>query len=113
MTAFITENENEEDFSEQRTFPRHSLNCPAIYRLGTNKRWLVAKMVEYSATGISMACDEDLPKGVSIDVQIKPGSVKTIPPMSLEGTVVRSSLNDEDRYVISVKIIKVLRTPQQ
>ena len=109
MSASLKENEESEDFIERRTFPRISINCPALYRLDPNKRWLVAIMVEYSATGITMICDENVPEGTALDVQIKPGSIKTIPQLSVAGQVMRSETNNDHRFNISVKILKVLR----
>ena len=109
MSASIIEKENSENFTERRAFPRISVNCPALYRLGPNKRWQVAKMVEYSATGITMICDENLSEGTELDIQIKPGSIKTIPELSVTGRVMRSETNNDQRFNISVKILKVLR----
>lgn len=111
MSASIEENEENEDFAERRVFPRISVNCPVLYRQDSNKRWQVAKLNEYSATGISMICDENLPEDSDISIQIKPGSVKTIPQLSAEGKVVRSNTNSEQRFVVSVKFLKVLRNP--
>jgi len=109
MSASIIEQEDSENFTERRAFPRISVNCPTLYRLETGKRWWVAKMVEYSATGITMICDENLPEGSELDIQIKPGSIKTIPELSVTGKVMRSEANDDQRFNISVKILKVLR----
>lgn len=109
MSAHSIENEESEDFVERRMFPRTPVNCPALYRQPSNERWQVAKMLEYSATGISMLCDEDLPEGTIIDVQFKPGSIKTVPEFSVEGRVVRSELDSEQNFIVSVKVIKVLR----
>jgi len=111
MSASVKENEESKDFIERRTFPRISVNCPALYRVDPNKRWLVAKMLEYSATGITMICDENLPEGTELDIQIKPGSIKTIPQLSVTGQIVRSETNSDQRFSISVKILKVLRNP--
>jgi len=111
MTVIPIEKQENEKFSERRAFPRIEASCPVLYRLGAAERWQVAKMEEYSAVGMRIACDENLPKGTFIAIQVKPGSVKTIPQLSLEGEVVHSDLNDEERFVVSVKILKVLRNP--
>ena len=65
--------------------------------------------MDYSATGIRIACDENIPIDTEIALQIKPGSNKTIPEYSAEGRVAHSDLNDDQRYTVSVKILKVLR----
>ena len=110
MSASVKEKEKE-NFAERRAFPRIEATCPVLYRLESNDRWQVAKMVEYSATGIRIACDENLPEGVKIAIQIKPGSVKTIPQLSVEGEVVHSDLDKKEHFNVSVKILKVLRNP--
>lgn len=101
--------DGEEDFVERRAFPRLPANCPLLYRIKANDRWLVATLEEYSATGFSMICDDDLKEGSEIAIQIKPGSRKTIPKLSAMGKVLRSEGNDQDRFKISCKIVKVLR----
>ena len=111
MTASFKENEESEDFAERRAFPRIQGNCPVLYRLDLKDRWQVAKMIDYSATGIKIDCDENIPVGTGISLQVKPGSVKTIPQYSAEGTVAHSDLNKDEHYTVSVKILKVLRTP--
>lgn len=111
MTAFIKENEESESFTERRAFPRIAASCPVLYRLNTADSWQVAKMVDYSATGIRLDCDENLPVDTEIAIKIKPGSMKTIPELSVEGLVVHSDLNKEEHFTVSVKILKVLRTP--
>jgi hypothetical protein len=111
MTARIKENEDSESFTERRAFPRIEASCPVLYRLNATDSWQVAKMVDYSATGIRLDCDENLPVDTKIAIKIKPGSMKTIPALSVEGLVVHSDLNKEQHFTVSVKIRKVLRTP--
>lgn len=101
--------ENNKEIVERRTFPRIEANCPLLYQLRPNSRWLVGRLEEYSATGISMVCDENLPDATQISIQIKPGSLKTIPPLSATCEVLRSSLTEEDRFKVSCKILKVMR----
>jgi hypothetical protein len=109
MSAFPEENKESEGFIERRMFPRVIANCPVLYRLDFSERWHVAKMVDYSATGIRISCDENLPVGTKIAIQIKPGSIKTIPPVSAEGQVARSEVDSDQHFVVSVKILKVER----
>lgn len=106
MSAVIKGNEK---IIERRTFPRLSVTCPVLYRLKPNKRWQVATLEEFSATGISMVCDENMPEGAEIAIQIKPGSIKTVPQLSAEGQVSRCEINSKQRFKVSCKILKVLR----
>lgn len=95
--------------SERRGFPRIEANCPVLYQLRPNSRWLVAKLQEFSATGISMVCDDNLSEGAEIAIHIKPGSKKTIPTIHAQARVVRCTENDQSQFKVSCKILKVLR----
>ena len=93
----------------QRVFPRITVSCPVLYLMPPAKRWHVAKLVDFSATGLCMVCDDNLRVGDAISLQIKPGSQKTVPALSATGLVVRSEINTEQQFVISCKLTKVLR----
>ncbi len=94
---------------DQRAFPRVTVSCPVLYLAPIAKRWQVAKLADFSAIGISMICDDRLDVGTEIEIQIKPGSQKTVPAVSATGNVVRCETNNEQRYVVSCKLIKVHR----
>jgi hypothetical protein len=100
----------DENNYNQRAFPRITVTCPVLYRPSSSKRWQVAKMVDFSATGIRMVCDENLPKDTVLDIQVKPGSKKTVPPLVASGVIVRCEINNEQRFEISCKITKVQRS---
>lgn len=106
MSATFDDNN---EIVERRAFPRIEAQCPVLYQLRPNSRWLVARLEEYSATGISMVCDDNLSEGTEIAIQIKPGSQKTVPQLSAQGCVVRCTLNKDNRFKVSCKILKVLR----
>ena len=95
------------DVKEFRRFPRIGVRCPVLYRVHSAKRWQVAKLVDFSATGLRMECDENLPAGIAIALQIKPGSNKTVPALSAQGEVVRSQPNDALVFEVSCKLTKV------
>jgi hypothetical protein len=110
MPTSPEENKESEDFEERRKFPRVSASCPVLYRLDFSDRWHVGKMVDYSAIGIRITCENNLPEGTKLAIQIKPGSIKTIPEYSAEGQVARSEVDGDQHYTISIKILKVLRS---
>lgn len=93
----------------QRAFPRISVSCPVLYLLPPAKRWQVATLMDFSAIGISMVCDDLLDVGTDIEIQIKPGSQKTVPAVSAAARVVRCETSNEQRYIVSCKLIKVHR----
>ena len=104
MSSVIDNNKH-----NQRAFPRIAVTCPVLYRSLAARRWQVARLVDFSATGISMICDDKLSVGTEVAVQIKPGSQKVVPALSATGIVMRSEINDEQQYVISCKLTKVQR----
>jgi hypothetical protein len=93
----------------KRVFPRVTVTCPVLYRESSSKRWQVGRLVDFSATGVCMICDDNLPIDSEISIQIKPGSQKTVPALSASGVVVRSVTTDEQRFEVSCKILKVHR----
>ena len=99
----------DDEIENKRVFPRVSVTCPVLYRQAAGKRWQVARLLDFSATGICMICDDNLPIDTKVDIQIKPGSQKTVPELSASGFVVRSLVTDEQRFEVSCKIIKVHR----
>lgn len=104
MSSVINNNKQ-----NQRVFPRIAVTCPVLYLPPLARRWQVARLVDFSATGISMVCDDKLDVGTEISLQIKPGSQKIVPALSATGVVMRSKTNDEQQYVISCKLTKVHR----
>ena len=93
----------------KRAFPRISVTCPVLYRLAEGRRWQVARLIDFSATGICMICDDNLPIDTKVDIQIKPGSQKTVPKLSVSGFVVRSVTTDDQHFEVSCKVLKVHR----
>ena len=104
MSSVIDSNQQ-----NQRAFPRITVSCPVLYLPPSTTRWQVAKLIDFSAIGISMLCDDRLDVGTEIELQIKPGSQKTVPAVSATGRVVRCETNSEQRYVVSCKLTKVHR----
>ncbi len=101
----IIKNGNE----DRRGFPRISIGCPVLYRVLPAKRWQVATLMDYSAIGIRIVCDDNIPSGSGIAIQIKPGSQKTVPKLSIIGIVLRCETNTEQHFEISCKITKIYR----
>jgi len=93
--------------NNNRTFPRLDAQCPVLYRTANNKGWKVAKMQNFSATGIHMIADEKIKLSSKINIQIKPGSKKTIPGIKAVGKVLRCESIADDKYLISCHLTDV------
>lgn len=92
---------------ENRVFPRMAARCPVLYREINAKQWHVAKLVDFSATGLRMECDDNLGAGTLLAIQIKPGSNKVIPALTARGEVVRSEINAQSVIEVSCKLTKI------
>jgi hypothetical protein len=95
---------------EKREYPRVTASCPIRYQTGDSNAWEEATLLDYSATGISMACDDLLLKGTKIKIEVLPGSLQHIPQISAEGTVVRFTMDDECSFQIGCEFSNVVRS---
>ncbi len=92
---------------ERRLFPRIATRCQVLYRTPESKGWSAARLVDFSAIGMRIECDELLMLGTPVAIQIKPGEDKAIPAVSAKGSVVRCEPNANLRYEVSCKLTKV------
>ncbi len=92
---------------ERRIFPRLDAICPVLYQTSASRRWQAGTLVDFSATGVRIQCDELLLAGTPISIQFKPANQKAIPAISGEGNVVRCEPNEDMRYEISCKLTRV------
>ncbi len=88
-------------------FPRLDAECPVLYQTPGSAQWLTGSLVNFSATGLLIQCDELLLPGVDILIQIQPGSNRTIPAVTAKGRVLRCELKEEMYCEISCKLTKV------
>jgi hypothetical protein len=95
---------------EKREYPRVEANCPIRYQTGDADVWEDATLLDYSATGIRMLCDDLLLKGTKLKLEVLPGSLQHIPQISVEGVVVRFSMDEECSFQIGCEFVSVVRS---
>lgn len=95
---------------EKREYPRVVASCPIRYQTDDDAEWYEATLMDYSATGIRMICDDLLLKGTKIKIEVLPGSLQHIPQISVEGVVVRFSMDDECSFQIGCEFVNVVRS---
>lgn len=95
------------DNNNKRAFPRVTTQCPVLYRGDHHARWMVGIMLDMSATGLRMTCNEPLNMGTVIDIHYKPGKNKLVPEIKAMGKVVRSLPLEENKFEISCSLTKV------
>ncbi|VAW93241.1 hypothetical protein MNBD_GAMMA20-257 [hydrothermal vent metagenome] len=100
-------NFSDKPFREKRLFPRIVTQCQVLYRTPESKGWNVARLVDFSAIGMRIECDELLLLETPLSLQVKPCEDKVIPAISAEGRVVRCEPNADLRYEIACKLTKV------
>lgn len=101
------EHHNDAHASEHRTFPRMHAQCPVCYRDSASGRWLIGRMIDFSATGLLMTTDKSLEENSQISLQVEPGSKKFIPALRGVGTVVRCKHIDDDHFEIAIKMLRI------
>lgn len=92
---------------EQRTFPRIPADCPILFRRQSNHKWKLGKMMDFSATGLSLICPDSCDEEVTIEFQVKPGPNKMIPAVTGYAKILRCIPMDNNKFHISCKISKV------
>lgn len=98
------DNNNE---SEKRVFPRIETECPVLYAVGNSKKWQVGILVNYSAIGMSMKCKERLLKNINISILFKPGQNRLVPEIAAKGKVLRCNQLGEQEFEVSCKLTEV------
>lgn len=87
-------------WSEKREYPRIKAGCPIRYQLMTDDTWQEATLIDYSATGARIKCEELILKGTKIRVEVLPGCVKNVPPFTAEAVAIRFSLDEDHNFEI-------------
>lgn len=95
---------------EKREYPRVKATCPIRYQTDSKDEWQNAMLLDYSATGIRMLCDDLLLKGTQIKIELLPGSLQHIPQISAEAVVVRFSMDDECSFQLGCEFRTVVRS---
>jgi c-di-GMP-binding flagellar brake protein YcgR len=95
---------------DKREYPRVEASCPIRYQVNNSDVWESATLLDYSATGIRMLCDDLLLKGTRMNIELLPGSLQKIPQISVEAIVVRFSMDDECNFQIGCEFLSVVRS---
>jgi len=101
------------DLSEKRTFPRMTVECPVLYRLINNKTWLLASLLDFSATGISIITEKAFNENLEFEFQIQPGNNKSIPALKGYGVILRCLPVKKSQFHLSCKLKKINRTDSE
>ncbi|WP_455212029.1 PilZ domain-containing protein [Kaarinaea lacus] len=99
--------QNNNNESEKRIFPRMETECPVLYAVGNSKKWQVGILVNYSATGLLMKCKERLLKNINISILFKPGQNRLVPEVAAKGKVIRCNQIGEDEFEVSCKLTEI------
>jgi hypothetical protein len=94
---------------EKREYPRVEANCPARYTVGDSGEWVDAILLDYSATGIRLLCDDLLLKGVTFKIEVLPEAHQNVPRMIVECVVMRFALDDTGSFQIGCEFVGTVR----
>lgn len=98
--------ESTADRADKRVFPRIPAQCPVRFRVDQTRRWLIARLVDFSATGLLMLAPCPILAGNPVSIHLEPGSRRDIPPLAGDGKVVRCVDLGNGEYQVAVKILK-------
>lgn len=98
---------HEHDKAEHRVFPRMPAQCPIRYRDAESGRWLIGRMLDFSATGLLMTTEHNLDAGSHLTLQIEPGSKRAIPALRGVGMVVRCQHIDNNHFQVAIKMLRI------
>jgi len=92
---------------EKRKFPRMPAECPILFRCQSNHVWKLGKMMDISATGLSLVCPEPCKEDITIEFQVQPGDNKLVPAITGYAEILRCIPMDNNEYHISCKLTRV------
>ena len=92
---------------EKRKFPRIPADCPVLFRSQSNHQWNLARMMDFSATGLSLIFANASKEGVTIEFQIQPGDNKLVPEITGYAKILRCIPMDNNEFHISCRLTKV------
>lgn len=92
---------------EKRLFPRIQVRCPLLYRVAGAAQQMESVTVDFSATGVKMACKEALAVKTQIEIEFRPGSNKSVPAMRANGEVTRCEPGEEGEFLIACRFTRV------
>ena len=95
---------------ERREYPRIRANCPVRYQLDSEDTWQNAVLMDYSAMGVQMICDDLILKGTKVRIEVLPGNMRNIPAIKAEGVVIRHEIDDEHRFHIGCQFLKIVHS---
>ncbi|OQX31841.1 MAG: hypothetical protein B0D96_05195 [Candidatus Sedimenticola endophacoides] len=98
--------------SEQRTFHRMPIRAGGTLRRADEEREQAVTVVDLSAVGVLMECDEPIPPGTRAELILPPGTSAT-PPLRAHLEVLRCTPPDEqesrqDGFSVACRIIAIL-----
>ncbi len=95
------------DSSEKRDFRRMQIDCEILWRLEDGDSMYHAQAINLSARGLAMTCDQDLPVGTRLEVNINP-AYRVVPPMNAIVEILRVSKLDDNKYQYACEIREFL-----
>ncbi|WP_172597755.1 PilZ domain-containing protein [Sulfuriflexus mobilis] len=91
----------------KRVFPRMVATCPVLYRTHEEERWCVGMLLDFSATGVLMTCNRDLPIGTLISLRLERGRHRDLPALSGSGNIVRCDKLSIVKYEVACKLTHI------
>ena len=97
------------DYSEKRSFPRMTMECPARISLRDNDQAKGAIVKDLSGGGVLLWLDQKMSEGDVFEITIEPGTELT-PPLTARVKVIRCTplAEGEGSFAVACQIESVL-----
>lgn len=95
------------EHDERRNYIRMEVDCEVLYKLPNANEEFKGQCTTLSGSGVSFIAEKNFEAGIAMEIQILPKNAMT-PPMNAFIEIVRTSRQEENKYLIaaSIKSIK-------
>ena len=94
--------------AEKRKFPRIPGQCTVLYRFENHSTWLMGTLLDLSASGLGMLCQTAMLDHTLFDFQVSACDTKMIPEITGQAKVIRCAASDNNQFMISAKLVRVV-----
>lgn len=95
------------DGIERRRFPRVQVQCALLWKRPEMDYGEGGVLMDYSATGLRMRCDEPLLPDTSLHVEIPSCSHRMVPAIEADAMVVRCEPTLDGDYLIACRMTRI------
>lgn len=94
--------------AEKRKFPRIPAKCTVLFRFENHSTWLMGTLLDLSASGLGMVCQTAMLDRSLFDFQVSACESRMIPEITGQAKVIRCLPADNNQFVVSAQLVRVV-----